>query len=322
MASPEEPAAQKSEDEETPPPKTITKINPSRFYFQWAGHPINDLATLHKNHLATSPSTPIIYLAGDSSLDNKYWVPSASSDSDPLPVPPPAYYTTNFTRPTPKPDIAFWLNHFLSDTATTLNCAVEESMLRDRAAALLPHDKFIRDHIREQDILVVSVGANDVALKPTLGTIANMLALSWLTPFSSLQRGNALALGHFVSMFGAETKRYIERIIAKTKPRAVVVCMIYFPLEADAGSQSSWADLPLKALGYNSNPKRLQAAIKAMYARATETLEVEGTTVVPCALYEVLDGKTEEDYTARVEPSVEGGRKMGERFAEIIQGLL
>jgi hypothetical protein len=194
-------------------------------------------------------------------------------------------------------------------------------MLRDRDAALLPHDEFIRDHIRAQDILVVSVGANDVALKPTLGTVANMLALSWLTPMAWLERGNARSLGHFVSMFGAQTRRYVEQMVAKTKPRAVVVCMIYYPLEASVGAQASWADWPLRMLGYNSNPKRLQAAIRAMYEKATKGLEIEGTQVVPCALYEVLDGKTEEDYTARVEPSVEGGRKMGERFAELIQGL-
>ena len=32
-------------------------------------------------------------------------------------------------------------------------------------------DDFIRTHITEQDILIVDVGGNDVALKPTSGVI-------------------------------------------------------------------------------------------------------------------------------------------------------
>jgi hypothetical protein len=63
-------------------------------------------------------------------------------------------------------------------------------------------------------------------------------------------------------------------------------------------------------LGYGMYPGQLQAAIRQIYASATAKIQVDGTTVVPCALYEVMDGKREGDYVARVEPSVDGGRKM------------
>src|SRR5947207_11327081 len=151
------------------------RINTSRFFNEWKGHPIPDITTFRSTVVSLRPDKPIIYLAGDSSLDNKYWVPSS------LPVPVPEVYRAVLDQPSPKPDIAFWLNHFLGDRATVLNLAVEESLLRDRDTALLPPDKFIRDNIRPQDVLVVSVGANDVALSPTFATMRHMLQLAWLT---------------------------------------------------------------------------------------------------------------------------------------------
>ena len=194
-------------------------------------------------------------------------------------------------------------------------------MIRDRRTILLPHDIFIRDNIRPSDILIVSVGANDVALRPTSSTILHMLQLAWLTPKSSLENRTASSLQYFKELFGTKIQTYIERLTERTKPRAVVVCMIYFPLEAGLG-QTSWADAQLKALGYNSCPGQLQEAIRAMFEIATKSIRIEGTEVVPCALHEVLDGKTVGDYTARVEPSEEGGRKMAVRFVELVDGIL
>ncbi|OAL54573.1 hypothetical protein IQ07DRAFT_558799 [Pyrenochaeta sp. DS3sAY3a] len=299
-------------------PTTLTKISCSKFYFEWKGHPIEDLHQFHNITLEQRPDKPIIYLAGDSSLDNKYWV---SKSGEYTTTPTPDIYKNTFSNPVPKPDVAFWMNHLLDDRATCINTAVEESMLRDRDNTLLPHDEFIRDHIRANDILIVSVGANDVALKPTLSTIRHMLQLAWLTRRASLEAGSAWSLKYFEHMFGAKIQDYISRMTAKTRPRAVVVCMIYFPLEAGLGQQS-WADVQLKALGYNSYPGQLQTAIRAMYRCATGRIAVEGTRVVPCALYEVLDGKGAGDYTARVEPNEEGGRKMAVRFVELVEGII
>jgi len=300
----------------------MPKINTSRFYSEWKGHPIHDLETLRSTVLSLRQENPAVYLAGDSSLDNKYWVPSSDRRGNELPVPVPPIYLETLDRPHPKPDIAFWLNHFLGDRATALNLAVEESMLRDRDHNLLPHDEFIRDHLRPQDILIVSVGANDIALRPSLGTVFNMAQLAWLTPRALLERGLSLSLGHFRTIFGKKMRSYIARMTEKQMPRAVIVCMIYFPLEAGAGDQSSWADMPLQLLGYNSFPGQLQAAIRKIYETATQRIELPGTDVIPCALFEVLDGKCKEDYTARVEPSVEGGRKIASHLTGILDPLL
>ncbi|KAH8640366.1 hypothetical protein IG631_03307 [Alternaria alternata] len=298
---------------------TIPMMNCSRFYFEWKGHPIDDLATFRTITLTERPGKPIIYLAGDSSLDNKHWVDKRSPI---VPSQLPDIYSQAFKSPVvPKPDVAFWLNNLLEDRATCINTAVEESMLRDRDEMLMSHDEFIRDNIRPNDVLIVSVGANDVALKPNSSTIRHMLQLAWLTPRKNLENGTAGALTYFKHMFGTNVENYVTRLTAKTKPRAVIVCMIYFPLESGLG-QTSWADAQLKALGYNSYPGQLQAAIRAIYKIATEEIRVDGTEVVPCALHEVLDGKNVSDYTARVEPNESGGKKMAVKFVELLDEIL
>ncbi|KAF2129245.1 hypothetical protein P153DRAFT_356848 [Dothidotthia symphoricarpi CBS 119687] len=295
----------------------MKKINKSRFYFEWKGHQIQDLVAFREIALEQRPDKPFVYLAGDSSLDNKYWV---HKSLDELSIEVPKIYEYALDSPSPKPDIAFWMNHLLGDRATCINTAVEASMLRDRDNQLLPHDEFIRDHIGPQDILIVSVGANDIALSPLPATARHMAQLAWLTWRSSLEDGSATSLQYFKQLFGTNTQDYISRLVSRTKPRAIVVCMIYFPLEAGLG-QTSWADAQLMALGYGLFPGQLQTAIKAMYETSTKAIEIDGTQVLPCALSEVLDGKDPGDYTARVEPNDQGGRKMAERFVGLLEGI-
>lgn len=298
------------------------KINTSRFYFEWRGHTIPDITAFHSIIQSQRPSKPIIYLAGDSSFDNKYWVPSSGPVGEPLPVDVPSIYHATLERPQPKPDIAFWLNHSLGDRATSLNCAVEASTLQERKSNLLEHDEFIRDNVRAEDILIVSVGGNDIAMKPTCATVCRMLQLAWLTPRSSLQQGTAWSLNYFTDIFKTQVETYISRLVEKQRPRAVVVCMIYYPLEAGVSKQKSWADFPLKLLGYDCFPGQLQCAIAKMYELATTQVRIPGVKVVSCPLFEAMDGKREEDYTARVEPSVEGGRKIALQLMEIIESLM
>ena len=298
------------------------KINPLPFYAEWAGHPVADLATVHTALYTERPKTPIIYLAGDSSLDNKAWIPSSGPGGEPLSVPVPDIYSSFLDPAKPKADVAFWLNHYLGSKASVINAAVEASLLRQRETALLPHDEFIRDHIRSDDILIVSIGANDIALDPNTATMRHMFQLAWLSSRKSIEEGTASSLRYFRHMFKDQISKYISQLVSKQKPRAIIVCMIYFPLEASASSQTSWADSQLKMLGYGRYPDQLQAAIRQIYESATALVKIEGSTVVPCAVYEALDGKNEGDYVARVEPSVEGGRKLAALLREKIRPLL
>lgn len=301
----------------------IGKINASRFYFEYKGHRIEDITAFQRITVAQRPKQPIVYLAGDSSLDNKYWLPSSSSpDGESLPVAVPEIYKTALQQPYPKADVAFWLNHFLGSRATAINLAVEASLIRERDGKLLEHDEFIRDHIKSDDILIVSVGANDIAMNPTRTTILYMLLLAWLTPLTSIQKGTAWGIRHFVRMFKDQVENYISSMIETCKPKAVIICMIYYPFEAQNPRQESWANHALRFLGYNRFPHRLQAVINTMYEHATKQVCIPGVEVIPFPLFTVLDGKDESDYVARVEPSIEGGRKMASQLADILKPLI
>ena len=56
-----------------------------------------------------------------------------------------------------------------------------------------------------------------------------------------------------------------------------------------------------------------------IYTRTcARTHALAGTKVVPVPLYDAMDGKDTEDYKQRVEPSVQGGRKMAKLIKECI----
>ncbi|CAI6274213.1 unnamed protein product [Periconia digitata] len=293
------------------------RTNTSEFYVEWSGHKIEHLQRFYAFAQQLRPRAPKIWLAGDSSLDNKYWVPGSGPGGDPLDVSVPEIYHLALSRPTPKPDVSFWMNHLYGEKATCINTAIEASMLRERDQILLPQDVFIREHIGKDDVLIVSVGGNDIAMKPTPTTVFQMLRIAWFNGLSSIQSGTAGGLPYFESIFKEKTEDYIKRLVSVTKPRAVIVCMIYFPLESKYG-QESWADISLRLLGYDRWPGQLQSAIRQMFELGTRKVQVDGTKVIPCALYEVMDGSRKKEYTARVEPNEVGGRKMAERFKDIL----
>ncbi len=169
--------------------------------------------------------------------------------------------------------------------------SVEATTLNQRTVKLLPQDQFLRDNIREDDILIVSIGGNDVALRPTPCTICAMLGILRL-PQSCIRNGTVCCsipmndychgcttsllsclgscppcLGYFHHLFGVRVQKYIERLTSKTKPKKILVCMIYYPDE-DVDSPS-WASASLGVMGYNKDPKRLQGLIQKAFEEAT-----------------------------------------------------
>lgn len=76
------------------------KVNTSRFYFEYKGHQIDDIATFFNIVTTQRPDAPIVYLAGDSSLDNKYWLPSTRDAVPTAPV--PEVYKLAAARAAPK----------------------------------------------------------------------------------------------------------------------------------------------------------------------------------------------------------------------------
>jgi hypothetical protein len=292
-------------------PSTVSTQNvPSdAFYTEYHGHLVSHLKTVH----VALADRPIIFLAGDSTLDNKFYLPSSS-------LPAKNGYEKVLTPPTSRGDVAHWLNARAASEAArwaALNCAVEESTLAPRAAgALLAQDVFIRDHITARDVLVVCVGGNDVALAPTLATVLNMVCAVWLNGRGGAPvRADGWGMRHFTrGMFRTDMERYIAALTRVTKPRTVVVCMLYHPC-VRRGAERGWADSVLRLLGYDGAPRRLQRVIEGIYEEGVRKVEVDGVEkVLPIALYDVMDGTDEKLYEARVEPSEKG--------ANAIAGLL
>lgn len=303
--------------------ETLAPISSHDFYSNYHGHTRSHLeqvcAQLRNRH------DSLVFLAGDSSLDSKYWfedqAPAVNGFEDVL------------RPPIMKTDVAYFMNLEASQTNNnnnnqsvgTINAAVEATTLSDRQASpsgLLPQDEFIRDNIRANDVLVVSIGGNDIALKPLARTVVNTLSLVYLTPLSALEGGRGdhasvcasagawlSGLAYFENLFKNQVEDYINKLVSASRPRMVIVCMIYFPLE-DAG-YPSWAGPSLRFLRYDTQPKRLQSLIRAVFARATSRIRLPGVASVEAfPMYEVMDGKNPEDYVERVEPSPLGSRKI------------
>ncbi|KAJ3322007.1 hypothetical protein HDU93_003157, partial [Gonapodya sp. JEL0774] len=278
------------------------------FYEPFHGHNVEHLAAiLHElrkpvlaavgsdgdvaaNHITSRRNA--IFLMGDSSMDNKYWLADSDQRS---PV-------GNYPLPWMKPDIAYAINaqleaRGLSKTWFCINTAVEATCLSDRHGSLLSQDEFVVTHLEPGDVIVASIGANDIALRPTLLTGLSMLTLTWTIPRFWLERVADAALpapswwalppglGHFVHLFKNRVSSYLNRIVRINRPRAILVCAIYYPCMSAASP--SWADRALSALGYDSDPLKLQAAIRCIYRLATSGVKVNGVDeVVPVALFD------------------------------------
>jgi hypothetical protein len=312
-------------------PLSGEKVNTIAFYKEYFGHQPVYLRKLHAITRESRRGQPVVWLAGDSSLDNKAWLKPPPGWLNETVTEPQVYfipeiYKKVFDKPKcVKNDVAFWVNDYLQlyleQKVTCINAAVEASMLRDRTRELLPQDKVIQECMTKEDILIVSVGANDIAMKPTLKTTKKLLKLAWLTSTKRITDGESSTFKYFEDLFGRQVQEYVAKLCAVSKPRAVIVCMIYFPLEAFRG-QSGWADLPLAILGYSLRPKKLQTAIRTIFEKATCRIQVAGTEVIPCPLFERLDGKLPENYVERVEPSKTGGQWMAKWFASAVEDIL
>ena len=283
------------------PPATTVDAN--EYYAEVRGHRVPHLEAV----VAALRPRDLVFLAGDSSLDNKLWIKEWAEAIN--------GYEDVLDPPIMKLDVAYAFNSVLAPDFAAVNAAVEFGTIsereRRRPAPLLPQDLVVVEQLRARDVLVISVGANDVISQPTiltaLAVAAQVFAPRWL-----VDRGWVPGTAILDDLFGRRLERYARRLTARTMPRAVVVCMIYFPLTLP---QHSWAGTALWLLRYDSSPELLQTAIRGVYERAVRHITVPGTVVVPLPLFEALNETLEDDYVHRVEPSAEGGRKMAALIA-------
>ena len=319
-------------------------INTATFYSEYSGHDTDFLKLLH-DELRRSPAgtRAAIFLAGDSSLDNKYWF---NDRADAL-----NGYERVLNPPYMKQDVAYWLNaelvrRGLGNELFCLNAAVEASSLNSRSfCSLLPQDRLIRDNITSRDYVIISVGGNDLALTPVLATVANLVPLLCCTPQWCIDNaacacppnlhvdlgccgcglpgclvspfGCPPGLAYFVDLFGNRVRDYVLRMLGGARPKQVVVCAIYY---LDVHGRGSWADCFLQAMCYDCAPSRLQSAIRQVFELATRRIRIPGVDVHAFPLFEVLDGSDTRDYAQRVEPSPRGGAKMAAGLCDALFG--
>lgn len=298
-------------------------VNAAPFYGEYHGHLMEHLREVHAG---VRGSRSVVWLLGDSTLDNKHWVLNER-------VPAINGYEHVLSPPRSAPDVPHHLNSELlergyGDRLVVINTSVEASTLGQRGGSrpLWHSDEFCRDNMRADDVLVCSIGGNDIALAPTVMTGVAMMSLltcpSWLIRSlgsSPLFFRLVPGLGHFVDLFGHAAQKFVERVCAKTSPRLLVMCMLYYLDEAPGGS---WADHTLSMLGYNANPEKLQLIMRIVFERAISEVRLGQTQVVPVPLYEALDGKDTDDYVARVEPSSQGGQKMAKLLIDRLLAAL
>ena len=145
---------------------THEAVDASRYYNEYHGHPYDQLSTVVRS--LRTQGKRLVWLAGDSSLDNKYWFSEAH--------PAVNGYEHILRPPEMKADVCYWLNKQAAEThggppLACVNTALEATALNDRSRGQLwMSDKLIRDNIGSEDVLIVSVGGNDVALQPVRST--------------------------------------------------------------------------------------------------------------------------------------------------------
>lgn len=249
----------------------------SSFSFQsnYYGHIISDLQII-LTHFKKKRDISFVWLCGDSSLDNKYWAYGTG------------YALNGFEEilhhmPL---DVGYHLNKECKNNNSkkvVLNCAVEESTLGERIVSstnvkLTPHDIFIQQNIGKKDVLVVSLGANDIALKWDFWTVYNAVKLYCLNSQKSIENDISKCWGgpYFIDLFKNKTQQYLTVMLSKTLPSKVIVCCIYFPDENTYTWGGSWANYLLRMLMYDTNPTILQSVIKGIYKKCHMEIKIPG----------------------------------------------
>ena len=278
------------------------------YYGEWHGHRPEHLRHVHDT-VRGEQQQRVLWLLGDSSLDNKAWIHKAIAEA-------PLGYKHVLKPARSVQDVCYWLNRREEKHragVVCINAAVEASTLRSRRSwlpgrsTLWPQEKVFAEHLAEGDLVAISCGCNDIAMAPTPLTALNLLLIARETP-ERIRNGKAWGLRHFESLFFDGLQRYIEDVLreAKARPRRVAICSIYFP----AIDGSGWADRALGALKYSEHPEKVHLLLRTLHERAIKRVRVPGVETVHVPFYEALDFRDPTDYVARVEPSEKGGKKM------------
>jgi len=195
----------------TPSSTMGASIDANSFYCEFYGHKNEHLEILLP--LLRADCEHLIWTAGDSSLDNKYWVKDTR--------PAVGVYADVLQPPRSLADVTYWLNYVSAKHRrkyAAINTAVEATTLNERTFNLRPQDIFLRDNISSEDVLIVSIGGNDIAMCPTPCTILSMAGLmclptTWLAngrSFGAMPVRISWCLCHLVPLHEASLLNYFS----------------------------------------------------------------------------------------------------------------
>src|SRR4029077_4379678 len=130
---------------------------------------------------------------------------------------------------------------------------------------------------------------------PSVKTILHLTLLLFLSPSAYLNYNPSF--NYFVRLFKDSVQKYLELLTTKTKPKKIIVCMIYYP--CTVYSESSWSKTLLSLSGYDKNPSFLQYLIKSLFEYATKQIKIDGTKIIPVGLFNILDANNPKHYVQR-----------------------
>jgi len=258
-----------------------------------------------------------------------------------------------------RPDIVYHLNSMMVDGKqpfAALDTAVGCSNLENRQE-FLEQDDFLRDHIESRDVLVVSVGWNDFARMPKgrqilkkFGDALSAIHVENGSPWKGSQKELIDELWNSAdyrivpfrnaaeALFREEMIAYIGKLLSKTTPKLIVLC-VYEPSGHTFGSGSSsrsggggggwiqtlmnFLSLPDLTLIGPYLPAALMGLEKLLKTKTVPELEQRfgGLKVVVQAMSEKMDRDDPEDYAnhgSAPEPSDKGGKDIAELlFAKV-----
>jgi hypothetical protein len=317
----------------------MSKINTKDFYSKYDGHKIMDLNNIIgplRSYNEQNKNRSVIFLAGDSSLDNKHWPFNDPIEKLLCNKQPINGYESVLEGDNCVPDVAYQINQTLIENELNneyvcINTAIEATKLEERfdmdsKVRLLEQDQFICDNITNDDILIVSVSGNDLALGPTAEIVEDMRKYVKAFEDKNYKEQNDLfgETGIFYGLFVNKMSEYIKKLCSKKNPKKVIICMIYFvsiSFFKNLGSGRHWAKKTIDIFKYTSNPDILKSfIIKCHELIKINYLINSGINIFEsCPLYEVLNELDNTLYLSGVEPSIIGGKLMAERFVDQIK---
>lgn len=280
-------------------------VNAVAFYTQYYGHPLEYLARLVRYF--RSLGRRIVWLVGDSSLDNKHWLFEEDKTKTTLDLDhgwcaqAVNGYENVLRPPRMVRDVCYWMNYSLRGTDwVCINTAVEESCLVDAPSA---HDGFVLSHLQSGDMVVASIGGNDLILKPSTSVLVTMGVGTYLIPQWCLGTALTWLPNPLYELFATQTQEYLNLF---NKVYRKVICTPYFPCASGGG----WANRVLRHI----DMIKAQTVIRAIHELYHKSLQQQDDGTIAVPLYEALDWHCEGDYKCRVEPSVDGGRKIAQEI--------